>query len=214
METNAKDILESIQSGELSTERLEELLARVKKIITDEPSKGKEYGHLMSVITNAIRQKDEKADINWVGVGNGELAIGHKPGGKISFDGMKNEGVTHVLTLLQGNEGALQIGDKVKKSGMDWIWFPFSASHDNLLADTTKVSDLFRVLKEKLDVGAKIYVHCSAGIHRTGMIAYGLLRFMEFEKNDAMMLLRKLREVTADQVGEERILWGDRFAGC
>lgn len=211
MEPNAKEILASIQSGDLSKERLEELSSQIRNTIQHDPSKGKEFGQLMGVINQAIKQKDQKADINWVKVGNGALAIGHKPGGKIGYEGMKNEDVTAVLTLLQGNEGALQIGDAVKKAGMQWIWFPFSAAADNLLGDTTKVSDLFGQLKEMLDRGSKIYVHCSAGIHRTGMITYGLLRYMEIRKEEAMTMLRQLRAVTADQVGEDRISWGDQF---
>jgi protein tyrosine/serine phosphatase len=56
------------------------------------------------------------------------------------------------------------------------------------------------------------YIHCSAGIHRTGMITYGLLRYLGKDKNDAKQTLLNLREVTANQVGEERLTWADQFA--
>lgn len=70
-------------------------------------------------------------------VGNGLLTIGHKPGGKISFEGLKNEGTSAVLTLLIENEGAAAIGRQVQNVNVEWIWFPFSASkpHDGEAID-------------------------------------------------------------------------------
>ena len=62
-----------------------------------------------------------------------------------------------------------------------------------------------------LQQGHKIYIHCSAGIHRTGMITYGLLRYLGKDTNEAKQLLHQLREVTAAQVGDERLNWGDQF---
>lgn len=50
---------------------------------------------------------------------------------------------------------------------------------------------------------------CSAGIHRTGMVTYGLLRSLGNEKTEAAQILQSLREVTSSQVGEDRLLWGD-----
>lgn len=210
MET-ATDIISRIRAGGLSTEELEALASTVREKIKADPAKGKEYGPLMGMISQAIRQQEETADINWVAAGKGALAIGHKPGGKISFEGMRNAGVTAVLTLLQGNEGALQIGDKVKKAGMEWIWFPFSAAQDNLLADTQRVFDLYQQLAALLEGSGQIYIHCSAGIHRTGMITYGLLRYLGMDNEAAAIMLRQLREVTAEQVGEERMIWGEQF---
>ena len=43
------------------------------------------------------------------------------------------------------------------------------------------------------------------------MITYGLLRFLGKGKTEAFAMLQSLREVTAAQVGEGRLLWADQF---
>lgn len=211
MREEIEQLLPLIKSGHLPRTELEALLSKIRCAIKDDPAKGKELGPFVSLVSQALKQEPKKAEIHWVEVGKGALAIGHKPGGKISFEGMKNEGVTAVLTLLKENEGAVQIGNQLKKLGIHWEWFPFSASTPHAGDEAIEVHRLFDRLENLLDAGHKIYVHCSAGIHRTGMITYGLLRYLGQEKKEALQMLRLLREVTADQAGEERLAWGDQF---
>jgi hypothetical protein len=211
MDSRVAKLVDEIQNGELKKNELEKLCAQLKEQIKSDPASGKQYGALIALISRALKKAEVSAGVNWVKVNEGALAIGHKPGGKISFEGLKKEGAYAVLTLLQGNEGALEIGDKVKRSGMNWIWFPFSASRPHEGVELIKVMDLYSQLAIMLSAGDKIYIHCSAGIHRTGMITYGLLRFMGFDATIAKALLHQLRPVTAEQVGEERLQWGDQF---
>lgn len=142
---------------------------------------------------------------------NGAVSIGHKPGSKISYKVLQENGITTILTLLNQNEGVLLIEKDAKKAGLNWIWFPFSASNPLQGEDLKKAWDLYAQLKKELEAGCKIYIHCSAGIHRTGMITYGLLRYLGNDKQTARTFLIKLRRVTAEPVGEERLLWGDFF---
>lgn len=150
--------------------------------------------------------------INWIPVGQGYLAIGHKPGGKISFSKLKNAGTSVVLTLLQEHEGVFEIGDQLKQINIDWIWFPFSASNPH--SGKKKIEDIFNLFQRLnclLKNGNKIYIHCSGGIHRTGIITYGLLRYLGREKEEALRILNNLRVVTGTQIGENRLKWGDKF---
>jgi protein-tyrosine phosphatase len=114
--------------------------------------------------------------------------------------------------LLHENEGARQIGTQTQQAGMDWVWFPFSASKPHGQYDTIKVLQLYNQLQVILNAGGKIYIHCSAGIHRTGMVTYGLLRYLGYKKIDALQMLRALREITVAQVGADRLQWGDSYA--
>ena len=144
-------------------------------------------------------------------LGNGYIAIGHKPGGKISYDLLKQNGITTVITLLHQHEGALIVQNKLSKLGIEWIWFPFSASNPPQGDELKKVTHLYVRLKEKLENSGVIYIHCSAGIHRTGMITYGLLRFLGNDVVTSHQILLKLRQVASEQAGEERLKWGDLF---
>ncbi len=211
MKQKVEQLLPLIKSGQLSKPEAELLLVEVRLAIQQDPSQGKELGQLIGLINHALKSTVAPIDLNWVAVGGGHLAIGHKPGGKIPFAGLKSAGTTAVLTLLQENEGAAAIGLQAKNAGMDWIWFPFSASKPP--DDKITVLNLYEELAGLLRAGGKIYLHCSAGIHRTGMITFGLLQYLGLEKQAAMETLHKLRAVTAEQVGADRLIWAAQFAG-
>lgn len=76
----------------------------------------------------------------------------------------------------------------------------------------TDISALIATLKDAIlgvdhdaPPNTHIYLHCSAGIHRTGFFAYILLRLMGFDAAAALNELAELRGVTANQVGDDRI---------
>ncbi|WP_448700449.1 dual specificity protein phosphatase family protein [Mucilaginibacter sp. AW1-3] len=148
--------------------------------------------------------------ITWIPLLNGHLAIGHKPGKKMPVSHLKGEGTTTVVTLLNDNEGAADIGQQSAKAGIDWIGFPLSASVQN--NNPAEVSKLMAQLQQRVQDGGKVYIHCSAGIHRTGIIAYGLLRHLGMSADDAYKTLSLLRPVTAAQVGAERLTWANQFS--
>lgn len=212
MREEIERLLPRIKNSEISDAEIQILIERIKNSIRDDVSKGKELGELLAFIKQAHKNKSLFHKTNWVQAGKGFLAIGHKPGGKISFEGLQMNGTTVVLTLLNENEGSATIGIKVQQVNIRWLWFPFSASTSNNEQDIDGVRALLEQLKELLQAGNKIYIHCSAGIHRTGMITMALLQYMGNEKDTAFKILQLLREVTAAQVGEERLSWANQFS--
>ncbi len=63
------------------------------------------------------------ANINFVKVGNGRLALNHRP--KYSdFPVLHELGCTHIITLLKESESAQQYGDMASKHGLEWFWLP------------------------------------------------------------------------------------------
>ncbi len=67
-------------------------------------------------------------------------------------------------------------------------------------------------LSELLDHGNSLLIHCSAGIHRTGMVAYGLLRWRGLDRVQAMKLIDSIRRETAEGMMEKQMRWGDEIA--
>ncbi len=55
-------------------------------------------------------------------------------------------------------------------------------------------------------------IHCSAGIHRTGTVAYGLLRWRGVDRDEAMRIIGQIRKETAEGMLEKRRRWGDENA--
>ena len=153
----------------------------------------------------------QPSQINFRKVGHGRLALFHRPRGT-DFSTLTSMGCTHVITLLKESEGAQRYGNLTRDSGMEWIWLPVpngkypDAEVQHLLMEAMpKLSGL-------LDHGNSLLIHCSAGIHRTGMVAYGLLRWRGLDQSQAMKLIDSIRKETAEGMMEKRMLWGDEIA--
>lgn len=156
MKEAIEQILAQIKTGELTEAEIQHLKDNIRLSIKEDPSKGKELGALLSRIKQASKAGNLHTALNWVQVGNGFLAIGHKPGGKISFGGLKNEGTTALLTLLHENEGAAAIGKQTESENIAWLWFPFFASSPHEGEAITEVYSLYNQLSNLLMDGAKI----------------------------------------------------------
>ena len=148
----------------------------------------------------------------WAAVGGGHLAVGHRP--KISdLARLAAAGGTHVLTLLSEREGARAIGDAVEDAGLVWLWLPLESGRPED-AGVAAVRVAIGQVRAALLEGGRVLVHCSAGIHRTGMVSAAILRRLGLEADDVRAVLREMRVVTADGVGEARLAWADRFASA
>lgn len=152
-----------------------------------------------------------RSNIKFARVGNGRLALYHRPK-NTDFPALYKMGCTHVITLLKESEGAGRFGKMTREAGMEWVWlpvpngkYPEGEVHRLMLEAMPKLSEL-------LDGGGSILIHCSAGIHRTGMVAYGLLRWRGLNRGRAVKLIGRIRRETADGMMEKRMRWGDENA--
>ena len=153
----------------------------------------------------------ELTKIKFVKVGNGRLALSHRPR-VADFQFLYEMGCTHIVTLLKESEGAQRYGDLTEKAGMEWIWlpvpngkYPEGEVHERLIQALPKLSQL-------LDNGKSLLIHCSAGIHRTGTVAYALLRWRGLDKLQAMKIIIQVRKETGEGMLEKRMRWGDENA--
>lgn len=134
-----------------------------------------------------------------------QLILGPRPGKK-SKDTIQALGVTDVVTLLSNREQPETIKRIASAIGADWHHFTLDGGHSETLAEV----DLSRLFLLWDDIGRAegdriAYLHCSAGLHRTGFVAYLLIRRSGVSPEDAMDVLRSLRELTAEHVGDARI---------
>lgn len=193
----------------LDSPSIDQLLAEIQSAMTQSPNARETLGPLIGKL-RTVQSTTVESPINWIPVLQGHLAIGHRPKIKI-IKSFRNLGVTHVLTLLSESEGAEDIGKEVQGAGIDWIWLPFHSADPPSEDRRAAVIKTFDVVRAALDSHARIYVHCSAGIHRTGMITYAFLRYVGFSAENAMTTLSRLRQVTAEGVGDDRKHWGEQF---
>lgn len=142
-----------------------------------------------------------------------KLILGPRPGKK-SKDAIAAQGVTDILTLLSAREQPDNVSKITRSIGASWHHFPIDGGHIDTLAEVD-LSRLFLMYDDivRSTPEAIIYLHCSAGIHRTGYIVYALLRYRGLSPEAAREAIIELRPVTSDQVGEDRLaLAEDNFS--
>lgn len=143
--------------------------------------------------------------LTWRPLRGGHLAIGHKPGKALRV-ALMSGGCTHTLSLLSDHEDSKEASDTRLRLPLASAAPPAAERLPEIRACLDRVIAL-------LDGGARLYLHCSAGLHRTGMITHALLRYLGHPRAEALAILAELREATAEAATEERLAWGDQFAG-
>lgn len=134
-----------------------------------------------------------------------DLVLGPRPGKK-SMSRLSELELTHCCTLLGEKEDPHAIERICTRLGCTWLWLPLDGGGLDTLKSTPMADHIRRLNTALLGVERpKVYLHCSAGIHRTGYVAYMLLRVMGLDETAALKALNALRPVTAEQVGPERI---------
>jgi len=111
----------------------------------------------------------------WVGIGRGRLTLWHRPGAR-AVAALKSFGCDCVLTLLAAREHAAVIGQWVGEAGIEWLWLPLENGKPPQGAAAASILAALPRLSQMLDDGRSLFIHCAAGIHRTSMVAYALLR--------------------------------------
>lgn len=122
---------------------------------------------------------------------------------------LRAAGCDVVVTLLSAREGAEAIGERVRAAGMEWIWLPLENGKLPRGETHARLADSVPALSARLDQGQTLLIHCSAGIHRTGMLAYGLLRWRGLDDAGAMQVIRLARRFTAEGITSTQKRWAD-----
>ena len=137
--------------------------------------------------------------------------LGPRPGRK-SFNTLADMRLTHCCTLLSEREQVQPVEKICTRLGCGWVWLPMDGGRLEALRNVDLAGHV-RALSRAVDgtTEPRLYLHCSAGIHRTGFFAYVLLRLRGLERAEALSKLSELRPVTAEQVGEERIDLADEL---
>ena len=85
-----------------------------------------------------------------------------------------------VVTVLEEKEGALEIAAMCEKHGIKHYWIKFRGASEIILTDKNNVNllrrELAAVYKILENSEERCMVHCSAGMHRTGVSGYTLMR--------------------------------------
>ena len=149
----------------------------------------------------------EIGGVHWEAVGAGRLALRGRPGKKLLAH-VAATGCTRVVTLLSAREGGAEIGAVLHQQGIAWTWIPLANASSPTGEAADAIIAALPTLSEGLDRGESILIHCAAGIHRTGMVAYALLRWRGLDDAAARAVLARLRPATANGMHDHHFAWG------
>ncbi len=139
------------------------------------------------------------------------FCIGPRPGKK-SLAALTELNLTHCCTLLSQREQARNIEKICRELQCQWIWLPIEGGRLDILRQTDVAAHIVRLAHEVASSdNPRVYFHCSAGIHRTGFFVYCLLRLQGNDGEQARTELARLRPVTAEQVGNDRLELADQL---
>ncbi|MCH2175984.1 MAG: tyrosine-protein phosphatase [Lentisphaeria bacterium] len=202
-----EEILEVINQG--NVDKSKEYINQIQRILVENPELRSVLGPYIGRLKRV--EKVIPFELSWCSLKAGRICIGHRPKVK-EINSMKSAGVTHILTLLSEKEGALQIQKATKKAEIGWMWLPLPNAKVPDANLDHQIETVFKNCKEVFSDEGSIYIHCSAGIHRTGMITNALLRFLGYSQPEAGRMLTSMRQITHNQVGEERLNYGGKWA--
>lgn len=141
----------------------------------------------------------------------GRLALSNRPKIK-QLSQFAALGCERVVTVQGKNEMPGQIDVATRAAGMAWTWIPVGhGKFPEGEADRYLRRGLLDVVSA-LDGGESVLIHCSAGIHRTGMLAFAVLRWSGATEEEALETLSALRTATREGVREEHLRWGNQLA--
>ena len=143
--------------------------------------------------------------------GRGRLAAAGAPGKK-GVAKWVAAGCTAVVSLQRDDEfqpGDGSVAAQCLRAGITWLHLPLTGrgavGRERTAADSAslaRVGEVASLLSPAAAdaAGASVVVHCSAGMHRTGMVCYLALRLCGRSIDEALATLVAMRKVTHDEV--------------
>jgi len=148
---------------------------------------------------------------------NGKIALYHRP--RIQHLNVLTEnGCTHLFTILSQKEKADEIQTALEKRRKDepntpkWIWLPLPTADPPQDKEWIYwIAEEVKSVVDLLQKGSSVLIHCSDGVHRTGMITNVILRYMGHTQDEALVLLDQMAKLKKDQIGTQRVDWSNEF---
>jgi len=135
----------------------------------------------------------------------GYLALSERPKIK-EIKRLKDDGCSRVVTILpERGEKAHMIGKEVESCGMSWDWLKVTKATNFTNDEKASFKKFVENTLSSLKAGESVLVHCSAGLHRTGIFAYSVLIRGGMSHSDAFETIGNIRQETADAMEDKYI---------
>jgi protein tyrosine/serine phosphatase len=123
------------------------------------------------------------------------------------------KGINYVITAQSEHENWQAVKSLCDGLQIKHFHIDLNGANQALLGNQVTIKYLESRLKELFQILAgdeTCVLHCAAGIHRTGTMAYTLLRMSGYSEEESFSLLGTMREETKKGVGDWRIEIAER----
>lgn len=142
---------------------------------------------------------------------SGKLALSERPKLK-EVKELVPAGCDRVVTILaERGEQAHKIGQAVEAHGMSWEWLKVAHATELSTAEEMFFKRAVHKIYNCILDNESVLVHCSAGLHRTGMFAYAILRKGGIEQDVALDIIKDIRQETFEALENKYIALADRL---
>jgi protein-tyrosine phosphatase len=111
---------------------------------------------------------------------------------------MKNEGVTHTLTLITKNEfhdyGVEDLLETYSESGFTTKYFPIL---DHSISSIPEMDEIVNWIVKVMDENGKLLIHCVGGLGRSGIVSASYLVSTGLSAQEAINAVRRVRSSKA-----------------
>lgn len=145
----------------------------------------------------------------------GSIALWHFPSRRHLIHAA-NSGCNVVVTLqgISEDSNIVLIKETCVTLGLEWIQIDFWKNyyqHANSEGHPALIR-LVEDLASRICKGQRILIHCAAGIHRTGMCVYSVLRKLGLDPAATLECIKQIRRATFERCGMRR--FSDMESNC
>jgi len=140
----------------------------------------------------------------------GRLGLSQRPKVKEIKD-LISDGCDQVVTILSPKDRPQNIGAEVEACGLQWHWLKVAHANKITVQESLLFKSLVHTVYEAILDNKSVLVHCSAGLHRTGMFAYALLRHANLDQAAALEAIGQMRLATREALEEKYLMLAEEL---
>ena len=147
-------------------------------------------------------KKDNLNTSHWVSLLHHEISVAGAPNQERLHTWIDDHGITDLVTLQRTDEVSPWVSELAHSHNITWHHFPISGKH---MRSPSVLPSLFSLLEwtshlTKESTSRKIVIHCSAGLHRTGVALYLVGRGTGSSHENTLNLVKEVRSMTASEL--------------
>ncbi|EWS73406.1 tyrosine phosphatase family protein (macronuclear) [Tetrahymena thermophila SB210] len=144
------------------------------------------------------------------------MTIWHRPKEEHLYALKERKNLSVVITLQSQSEDIEFIQNICKSLKIGWINIQLHHKGNQDIFEKKDVDQIIQngiaSLRNILDQNKNevILIHCSAGIHRSGVFSYAILRSLSYDRNESLQKIKSIRKMTFNGLKEYKLDYIDQ----